>query len=145
MNILVIEGDGPMRHMLAMLLAGEAVETVSSASTVEEALGVIRDADAILCGEQVPLAKGTDPFRFAWIGLRDTARRLRKHFVLLTADPETRLEALHQDTNAYLTPEQASEAVSGLVYAASQRPERFPRMSGRLVGPAGFEPATNGL
>lgn len=122
MNILVIEDDGPTRQKLVELLTAEGVHTVWDVSTIENALAFMKSADAILCDEQIPIAAGSNPFRFAWIGLRDAARRLRKHFVLLTTDPETRLEALHQDTTAYLKPDQAPEAVARLVRAVGQRP-----------------------
>ena len=121
MNILVIEDNGPSRQKLIKMLIAEAVDTVWDVSTVENALALIRNADAILCDEQFPIAAGASPFRFAWVSLRDAARCLQKPFVLLTADPEMRLEALHQDTEAYLKPDQASEAVSRLVRAVGRR------------------------
>ncbi|HTV57167.1 MAG TPA: hypothetical protein VMI06_19905 [Terriglobia bacterium] len=116
MNVLVVGDDYEARQQLVDQLIAEDVDRVYEAANFEEALAVIRDADGIVCDAPFPIRKGEPAFELAWIGMRAAARAFRRPFVLVTEDEDMKLEALHEDTDAYLKAE-APEAIGDLVHA----------------------------
>jgi CheY-like chemotaxis protein len=86
MKSLLIEDDDETRRRLTDQLSAAGFEVVYHAANCTEGLAFIREADAILCDDQFPLAPGGSPYHLAWTNIRDAAQAMGKPFFLFSSD-----------------------------------------------------------